>query len=212
MQNRAILTDVNMTIDRGDFVAITGPNGGGKTTLLRIILGLLKPDSGCIVHYDKMGKATTEKFVPGYLPQKNSVDSKFPITVRELVSSGLLASDLDRESIAQRTDEVLNLIDLAELAGRSIGTLSGGQLQRAMFGRAIAGRPSVLILDEPLNYIDIHFEERLYEIVERIAQHTTILLVSHQMNRIAGMANRHIIVDHTLHECTHAHHYNGPEC
>jgi len=212
MGGKKILDNINMTVDRGDFVAITGPNGGGKTTLLRIILGLLRPDGGCIVYYDSNGQPTDTKFVPGYLPQKNSVDSRFPITVREVVASGLLAKKLDKTICDTRVEEVLDIIDLADFADRTIGALSGGQLQRAMFGRAIAGCPQVLILDEPLNYIDNRFEERLYKIVEQIACDTTILLVSHQMNHIAGMANRHIIVDHTLRECTQAHHYNGPEC
>lgn len=211
-EGKIVLDDVNFTIDRGDFVAITGPNGGGKTTLLRIILSLVKPDRGYIVHYDSDGKACTSAPPPGYLPQKNSVDSRFPITVREVVESGLLEKKINRSLRDARVEEVLKLIDLQAFAASPIGNLSGGQLQRALFGRAIAGKPSVLILDEPLNYIDRNFEGMLYDIVAEIAKNTTILLVSHQMNKIAGMANRHIIVDHTLQECTHSRHYTDPEC
>lgn len=212
LDGKMILDDVNFTIDRGDFVAITGPNGGGKTTLLRVILSLIKPDRGFIVHYDAMGHACQNAPVPGYLPQKNSVDSKFPITVREVIASGLYEKKMDRAMRDARIEEVLGLIDLRAFAKQPIGNLSGGQLQRTLFGRAIAAKPSVLVLDEPLNYIDRHFEDRLYEIVSEIAKNTTILLVSHQMNKIAGMANRHIIVDHTLQECTHSKHYTDPEC
>ena len=89
-EDREVLSDINFTVDTGDFIAITGPNGGGKTTLLRIILRLLTPSRGKIVFYDADGKATTTPPRFGYLPQKNSVDAHFPITVREVVASGLL--------------------------------------------------------------------------------------------------------------------------
>ena len=111
-----------------------------------------------------------------------------------------------------RVAEVLRLIEMSDLAGRPIGRLSGGQLQRALFGRAIASHPAILVLDEPLSYIDKHFEEHLYSIISEMAPYTTILLVSHEMSQISAMANRHIIVDHSLHECTATHHYLKPEC
>lgn len=214
-QGRSILADVNFTVDRGDFIAITGPNGGGKTTLLRLILNLLKPSNGKIVHYDNSGNISDEasrNFRPGYLPQKNSVDAHFPISVQQVVESGLLGINISADAKKQRIEDVLKLIELSDLASRPIGRLSGGQLQRALFGRAIVKQPDVLILDEPLSYLDRHFEEHLYSIIADLSKRSTILLVSHQMSEIAGMANRHIIVDHTLRECTHAHHYIHQEC
>ncbi|MDE6206454.1 MAG: metal ABC transporter ATP-binding protein [Muribaculaceae bacterium] len=214
-QGRTVLSDVNLTVDHGDFIAITGPNGGGKTTLLRLILGLLKPDTGRVVHFDAQGRELSSPhsdFRPGYLPQKNSVDSHFPVSVRQVVASGFLGIDREAAAKEERIDKVLEMIELRELADRPIGRLSGGQLQRALFGRAIVKEPSVLILDEPLSYIDARFEKHLYSIVADIVRESTILLVSHQMSEIAGMANRHIIVDHTLRECTHTHHYIPGEC
>lgn len=211
-EDRQILSDVNFTVDRGDFIAITGPNGGGKTTLLRIILGLQPPTKGNIVFYDTDGKITTEAPRFGYLPQKNSVDSHFPITVGEVVASGLLSSKMSKDEKEALIAETLELIELTDLQTRPIGKLSGGQLQRALFGRAIVSRPSALVLDEPLSYLDKHFEAHLYSIIDRLSHDTTILLVSHEMSQIAGMANRHIIIDHTLHECTAAHHYQKSEC
>ena len=211
-EDRLILTDINLTVDHGDFIAITGPNGGGKTTLLRIILGLQAPSKGRIVFYGEGGETTSRPPKFGYLPQKNSVDAHFPITVSEVIASGLLTSNLSKAEKAEKVKEALALTELTDLSDRPIGKLSGGQLQRALFGRAIVSSPPVLVLDEPLSYLDKHFEAHLYSIIARLSHNTTILLVSHEMSQIAGMANRHIMVDHTLHECTAAHHYVKPEC
>ncbi len=210
---RTVLSDINMTIDRGDFVAITGPNGGGKTTLLRLILGLLKPTSGKIVYFDENGATIAAPPCPGYLPQKNSIDSHFPISVREVIASGLLGNTgLSKSEKAAKVEHTLELTHLTDLAARPIGRLSGGQLQRTLFGRAIVSAPQLLVLDEPLSYLDLNFEEKLYDIMEEISQRATVLLVSHQMDRLGAMANRHIIIDHSLRECTHAQHYHEPEC
>ena len=95
---------------------------------------------------------------------------------------------------------------------QAIGALSGGQLQRALLGRAIISRPELLVLDEPLSYIDKKFEAHFYEIISEIKNSTTIVLVSHEMTMIAEMATRHLIVDHSLHECTAHHHYIRSEC
>lgn len=211
-EKRVILTNVNFTVDVGDFIAITGPNGGGKTTLLRLILGLLKPTEGSVVFCDENGKPCLPPSI-GYLPQKNSVDSHFPITVREVVSSGLLSQKgMDKNQIAERVKELISTVGLTELVDRPIGALSGGQLQRALFARAIARHPKLLVLDEPLSYLDKTFEKRLYKIVAEIAKDTTILLVSHEMSEIGIMANRHIIIDNKLEECTALHHYVTREC
>lgn len=211
-EDRVILSDVDLTVDHGDFIAVTGPNGGGKTTLLRLILRLLTPSSGRILYYDEEGRPGAQAPRFGYLPQKNSVDSHFPITVREVVASGLLSQKLDRRIADERVEAALQTVEMADLADRAIGRLSGGQLQRALFGRAIVSESPVLVLDEPLSYIDKLFEKHLYSILEDLAKRTTIILVSHEMSAIAAMANRHIIVDRTLHECTAAHHYSKSDC
>lgn len=189
---KVILQNVNFTVTSGDFVAVTGPNGGGKTTMLRIILGLLKPSSG------KVEFASPRPTI-GYLPQKNTVDSHFPLTVAQVVESGLLGTQgLEKEEIDRRTRDILRQIEMEEYARQPIGKLSGGQLQRTLLGRAIIARPALLILDEPLSYLDKHFETHIYSLLEELAQKCTVLLVSHDMNRIDAMANRHITVDHTV--------------
>lgn len=202
---QTVLSDVNFAIAKGDFVAITGPNGGGKTTLIRIILKLLKPSSGTVTY-------ANDKLKIGYLPQKNMIDSHFPITLREVVESGLLSSKLSKDEVVRKVDKILDLIQLTEHASKPIGTLSGGQLQRGLLGRAIISEPEILVLDEPLSYIDKHFEAKIYEILEDLSQKTTIVLVSHEMTTISAMANRYLIVDKTVHECCAAHHYVKSEC
>ena len=208
--NRIALQDVSFSIDEGDFVAITGPNGGGKTTLLRIVLKLLKPTQGRVV-YREQGREV-KALVVGYLPQKNMIDQRFPISVEEVISSGLLSQKLDRTEVANQVAKIIDMVGLKEHAHRPIGNLSGGQLQRALLGRAIISQPRVLVLDEPLSYVDKRFEGRIYEIVSQLSRNTTILLVSHEMSKISTMANRHIIIDKQLHECSASHHYITTEC
>ncbi|MDE6116339.1 MAG: ATP-binding cassette domain-containing protein [Duncaniella sp.] len=207
---KTVLEDINFDVRRGDFIAITGPNGGGKTTMLRILLRLLKPTSGTVTYLD--GGVPVKHLPIGYLPQKNMIDSHFPISVREVIASGLLTERMDAASKAARIDEVTELMGLSAHSESSIGNLSGGQLQRALLGRAIISRPKMLVLDEPLSYVDKKFEHYIYDLVAELSKNTTLLLVSHEMSTIAGMANRHLIIDHTLHECHSAHHHVHYDC
>lgn len=205
-ERREVLTDINLTVNRGDFVAITGPNGGGKTTLLRLVLGLLRPSAGSITF--PSGHPAV-----GYLPQKNSVDSHFPISVEDVVASGLLGiKNISAEQRQARVAQVLEQIEMSDLAARPIGRLSGGQLQRALLGRAIVAEPQLLVLDEPLSYIDKHFEAHIYRLIASLAPNCTTMLVSHEMTTIDAMANRHLIVDHTIRECAAHRHFALASC
>lgn len=201
LEGKNILSDVNLTVNRGDFLAITGPNGGGKTTLLRIMLRLLQPSAGAVIYRNAAG-GECDRLPIGYLPQKNMIDSRFPISVEEVVSSGLMA--IGRLDAGERRDavgEMLHRVELLDHRDAPIGTLSGGQLQRALLGRALISRPEVLVLDEPLSYLDKHFEQHIYSILEDVAPHCTIVLVSHELSVISTMASRHAIVDHTVRLC-----------
>lgn len=211
-ENKRILTDVNLYVNRGDFMAVTGPNGGGKTTLMRLMLRLLRPTSGKVIYFDGEGRETANLSI-GYLPQKNMIDSKFPITVSEVVELGIppsmhLGKAQRREAVAEKVE----LVGLTDYADASIGTLSGGQLQRALMARAIISKPELLVLDEPLSYLDRKYEQRIYDIVAAMAGDTTIVLVSHDMSRIAEMANRHIIVDHKVEACHSGSHFLHYDC
>lgn len=210
-EHRTILHDINLCVDKGDFMAITGPNGGGKTTLLRLILKLMKPTSGSVEYFNEMMNKVA-KLPIGYLPQKNLIDNHFPITLREVVASGLLNSKLPPSEKKRRVDTEIERVSLTEHADSPIGVLSGGQFQRGLLARAIISSPSVLVLDEPLSYLDKKFEAKVYDILNELSETTTIILVSHEMSTIAEMANRHIIVERTLHECCAKHHFIVSEC
>lgn len=208
---KVTLNDINLDICRGDFIAITGPNGGGKTTLLRIILRLLDPSKGSVTYLGDKGSGKRLRI--GYLPQKNLIDSSFPVTVKEVTAFGLMnTSDISKEERMRRIDDTIRLMGLSDHADNAISELSGGQLQRALIGRAIISRPEVLVMDEPLSYLDKDYEHKLYHIIEELAPTTTIILVSHEMSAIAGMANRHLIINHSLQECHASRHYAHDAC
>ena len=203
---KTILDHVSLDVDKGDFMAITGPNGGGKTTLLRVMLRLLKPSSGRVVYYHE--GAETKRLRIGYLPQKSNIDTRFPITVGEAIKSGQIKGLLSRRTLKDEEDfdRVVALCGVGDYLGRTVGVLSGGQLQRTLLARALVSNPEVIVLDEPLSYVDKTFERQIYSMMEELAKEHTIVLVSHEMSVISGMANRHIIVDRGIHECTSLHH------
>lgn len=199
--NKTVLRNISLTIWENDFLGIIGPNGGGKTTLLKVILGLLPPASGSIRFYRKEDIITSLRI--GYLPQLNNIDKKFPISVKEVIASGIaLEKPLFRSFSAlqkERVEEVLVQMGLEDLSGRAIGELSGGQLQRVLLGRSIVSRPQVLILDEPNSYVDKRFESRFYQLLEEINKESAIILVSHDIGTVLTMVKNIACVNETLH-------------
>lgn len=215
--NRTVLHDVNLTIYERDFLGIIGPNGGGKTTLIKCILGLLKPTAGEILYSDKrfvtsdkQGSAAQRPALTanrsvlkmGYLPQYNSIDRKFPITVEEVILSGLSSqkSLISRFTATHREKarQVIARMGLEGLEKRAIGALSGGQLQRALLGRAIISDPALVVLDEPSTYIDKRFEARLYELLAEINHDCAIILVSHDIGTVLQQVKSIACVNETL--------------
>ena len=197
---KTVLSRVNLNVYEHDFLGVIGPNGGGKTTLIKLILGLLKPVSGTIRFY-KNGKEVPE-ITMGYLPQYNSIDKKFPISIYEVVLSGLSKqkSLLHRYSPEQHEQvrRIISRMGLEGLEERAIGALSGGQLQRALLGRAIISDPEVVILDEPSTYIDKRFEARLYQLLAEINKDCAIILVSHDIGTVLQQVKSIACVNETL--------------
>ncbi len=193
---KPVLEGVSLSVHQNDFIGVLGPNGGGKTTLMKLILGLLKPFSGKISF--PSGRPPT-----GYLPQVSQIDKSFPITVKELVSSGLKDSNpwFPHPGISQRKalHRMLDEAGLAELASRPIGELSGGQLQKALLSRALINKPRLLILDEPNTHVDKQFERDLYNWLQELNKEMAILLVSHDIGTISPIVKTIACVNGNLH-------------
>ena len=197
---KTVLHDINLEISEKDFLGIIGPNGGGKTTLMKVILGLLKPSEGKITFYDN--GMPVEQLEIGYLPQYNSIDKKFPISVYEVILSGLnrqksLFSRCTKEH-HEREKETISMMALEGMENKPIGQLSGGQMQRALLGRAIVSNPKAIILDEPNTYIDKRFEARLYSLLEEINKQRAVILVSHDIGSVLQTVKSIACVNGTL--------------
>lgn len=197
---KCVLRDINLTVYQNDFLGIIGPNGGGKTTLIKVILGLIIPRNGEIQFF-RDGNPV-EEIKMGYLPQYNQIDKKFPISVYDVILSGLSKqkSLFRRFSKAQhaKVKETIAQMGLEGLEQRAIGQLSGGQLQRALLGRAIISEPDVVILDEPNTYIDKRFEAKLYQLLEEINHERAIMLVSHDIGTVLQNVKTIACVNETL--------------
>lgn len=199
--NKTVLHDINLNIYSHDFLGIIGPNGGGKTTLIKVILGLLKSTTGVITYFSN--GQPVDHLTMGYLPQCNNIDKNFPVCVKEVVLSGLcskktLTSSFNRQQ-QEKADYIIARMGLEALAKRHIGQLSGGQLQRALLGRAMISDPQLLILDEPSTYIDKQFESRLYELLTDINKDCAIILVSHDIGTVLQNVKSIACVNETLH-------------
>jgi zinc transport system ATP-binding protein len=184
--DKLVLKDVSFQLYEQDFLGITGPNGGGKTTLVKVILGLIKPVSGTV----RFAHAGLKKRM-GYMPQTNSIDKKFPVLVSEVIASGLISEKgMSSSQKRERVNETLREMGLEAMADKPVGELSGGQLQRTLLGRAIINRPELLILDEPNSYIDKTFATHFYKLLQEINQKTAIVLISHDMDMMAMAKKR----------------------
>ncbi|WOF15540.1 ABC transporter ATP-binding protein [Methanoplanus sp. FWC-SCC4] len=196
-----LLENVSLSIYEGEFYAIIGPNGGGKTTLLKIVLGLLKPSSGIVEIYGESPEKN--RYMLGYVPQFHTFDFSYPVSVREMVQTGRLGhikgihkkySENDRILV----DEALNDLGILDLADRSFGELSGGEQQRAIIARAIVGNPRVLLLDEPTVYVDSPTEEKFLDILHELHKKMTIVLVTHDIGVLASGVDRVACLNRTL--------------
>jgi zinc transport system ATP-binding protein len=194
-----VLQDIDFKVSENDFIGVIGPNGGGKTTLLKIILGLLKPIKGRIIFNNEL---LNRKSI-GYLPQISTGDINYPVTVNDIVLSGLMISK-GLISMMSATDRkkakmVIDELGLSDMAGSTIDKLSGGQIQRVFLGRAIIGDPKLLLLDEPGNFVDTTFENDFYEKLRDLNRRMAILMVSHDVGTISLHIKSFACVNRSLH-------------
>ena len=197
-----ILHDINLEVHRGDFISIIGPNGGGKTTLLKLILGLIKPSRGTL-RVNGLDPRKHKSNV-GYVPQYVNNNLSFPATSVDVVLMGL---DLPRSRFAlinrkehvRAAREVLDKLGVLGLADRKIVSLSGGERQRVLIARALVSNPSLLVLDEPTASIDTKGQTEFYELLKELNKELTILMVSHDLMVVASYARSIICLNRRMH-------------
>ncbi len=194
-----VLQDVNFSVKENDFIGVIGPNGGGKTTLLKVVLGLLKPFNGEILY----NRDLLDGNRIGYLPQMSTGDLNYPVTVTDIILSGLMIRKgiISRmtNSDKKKAEEVIEELGLSAMAGSTINELSGGQMQRVFLGRAIIGDPKLLLLDEPGNFVDSNFENDFYEKLRILNERMAILMVSHDVGTISAHIKSFACVNRGLH-------------
>ena len=200
---QSILSNIDLIIEKKDFMAILGPNGGGKTTLLKLMLGLLKPGKGNISILGTNPISARQKI--GYLPQAGDFDKNFPVNVIEVV----MMSDLKLNSIfpkykkktKQKALEMLDIVRIKDLADKNFGELSGGQKQRTLIARALMTDPEILLLDEPTASVDNTVEKDIYETLKNLNETKTIVMVSHDIGFVSSYVNKVTCLN--VCSCTH---------
>jgi zinc transport system ATP-binding protein len=196
-EKEQVLQDINLTVEEGEFLGIIGPNGSGKSTLIKLILHLIKPQTGKIEVFGKRVQNQKDRSHIGYVSQKaNSFQRGFPATVREVVASGLygklgLLRWMKKEDW-KKVEEAIEWVGLSAFADRNIGNLSGGQQQRAFIARALVSEPKLLILDEPTVGIDVKSAKQFYDFLVELHQQTelTLVLVTHDMQAAMTIVDR----------------------
>lgn len=199
------LSSISFAVHAGERLGILGPNGGGKSTLLKLTLGLLDMQAGDIRVCGRSPREARRQGLVGYVPQKIDAELAFPLSVRQVVTMPLVVNLAPWKrvpgEIIRRADEALSMVGASDLSDRPIGALSGGQLQRVMIARAIAPRPSLLLLDEPTVGIDVAGQRRFAELLQSLRERlgVTIVVVSHDIRTIAAGCDRVACLARTLH-------------
>jgi len=200
------LRDVTLHIERGCNLGIIGPNGGGKTTLLKIVLGLLPDYRGSVQVMGLPPRQVCRRGdIVGYVPQKQTYEARFPLSVREVIRMGLVGKTgllrRYRSEDRERVERLIEQLDLTELAERPIAALSGGQQQRVLIARALAAEPAILLLDEPTVGVDVAGQRRFASLIHRLHESLglTIVVVSHDLRAIAGTCGKVAVLSRTIH-------------
>lgn len=200
-----VLKDVSLNIETGEFLGLIGPNGGGKTTLLKVILGLIKPDEGRVEVFGASPvKLGGKRHLIGYLPQRSLIDWEFPISVTDVVMMGRYGqigvlrqpTPEDKETVLQ----ALERVGMADLAHHQIGELSGGQQQRVFIARALATEPKLLLLDEPVAGVDAVTQDKFYQFLKELKDELglTIVIVSHDLAVISAYVEKVACLNQSL--------------
>ena len=187
-----ILENINLTVEKNDFVGIIGPNGGGKTTLLKLIIGFITPQKGSVEVLGNAPEKSISKI--GYVPQFNQTDKQFPIKTIDVVTMGLSNSKSffpwNKAEELNNVFEAMEFVKVSELSHKPFGELSGGQQQRCLIARSLVSKPEILILDEPTASVDSNVELDIYELLKKLNKEMTILLVSHDVGFISSYINK----------------------
>ncbi len=191
-----VLEKIDLDIEKGEFFAIVGPNASGKSTLVKLILGLLVPDRGNIKVFGHDPREARVRI--GYVPQHPTFHRDFPISVAEVVRLGQLGSKFSTRQAERNFNAAIAAVDLEEISARQISTLSGGQLQRVLIGRALACSPEILILDEPTANIDFPTEVNIFELLKQHNDNMTIIVISHDIVFISDYVDRVGCLNRTL--------------
>lgn len=194
-----VLSDVSMSIAKGEFLAVIGPNGGGKSTLVKILLGILKPESGKVkIFGEKPGRANCV----GYVPQDVSAGRGFPVTVREVAMMGRVLADkgTTKSEDKEIVDRILNDLTLYEVAGKRMDDLSGGQRQRVLMARALAIEPQIIFLDEPASNVDMRGQTKIFDLLAELNKEMTVVVVSHDLTIIPKYATSVACVSGKVHK------------
>ena len=198
--NPVILEDIQLDIKANEFVGMVGPNGSGKTTLLKIILGLLDPDKGSVEVLGKHPHQTVKEI--GYMPQFTAFSRDFPINVEETVLMGRLGNTSSigffSKKDKQLAGESMEAVEILDLKKRSIGSLSGGQLQRVLLARALACNPKIMILDEPTANVDMKAEKDIFDLLKKLNEKITIIVVTHDIGFISQYITKVACINRTL--------------
>ncbi|MDC7126391.1 MAG: metal ABC transporter ATP-binding protein [Spirochaetales bacterium] len=190
-----IIRNAYFSINQRDVITIVGPNGGGKTTLIRLIMGQLKPQKGTVELKNNGGRLF------GYVPQYSTMDPSYPITVFEVILSGRIKNiGFYNKADKVAAVKVLKAVGLEEQKMMSFSDLSGGQRQRALIARALVSQPEVLILDEPTANIDAESEKQLNELLKKLAENHTIIIVTHDLAFVNEMSTRVLCVNRNVKE------------
>jgi len=190
INRQTILSDINLELQKGKITTLIGPNGGGKTSIARILLGILKPSSGKVVK--------DSKIKIGYMPQKIEIEKTIPLTAQDFLKLSTHKIEFDKT-----TEALIQRLGLQKILEKQVHDLSGGQLQKLLFLRALRNQPDLLVLDEPTQYMDISATQEFYQIIDEVRKmaHCAILLISHDLHMVMQKTDSVFCVNH--HVCCH---------